>query len=83
MNRSGSLGIVHYVAQVDDTWFVSSDKGMYAYLPNGELSQQYILDKYPEWKLFIHMVFNNSIHPTTICADPDHFAVVVHIEVDG
>ena len=62
VSRSGALGIVHYLAQVDGTWFVSSDKGLYAHLPNGELSQQYILDKYPEWKPFIHMIFNNSIH---------------------
>ncbi|HEX6846835.1 MAG TPA: ATP-binding protein [Chitinophagaceae bacterium] len=60
---TGSLGIIHYLYQTkDDLWVVSTDLGMYAYVPSREIiSRELLLRTYPEWSASVNQIFNNSV----------------------
>jgi signal transduction histidine kinase/ligand-binding sensor domain-containing protein len=63
IDGTAALGIIHYVFKKDeDFWLICSDDGMYAYRPSDKkLSKELLLQKYPEWRLFINNYFNNTI----------------------
>lgn len=58
---SAALGLIHHIEEIDpDYWVVTSEKGMYAYIPSaGKISQQLLLDRYPEWRTFSSKYFND------------------------
>lgn len=62
IHGSSALGLVHHIEQVEPgLWLVSSDKGMYAYEPqSGRLSQELLLQKFPEWKAYRSTYFNTA-----------------------
>ena len=59
---SGTLGLIHHIEKIeDDCWIISADEGMYAYNPaTGQVSQQTLLQKFPEWELCRNNYFNNA-----------------------
>lgn len=60
---TGSLGIIHYLYKAkDDLWILSTEFGMYAYVPRKEIISRELLKKtYPEWSGFVNQVFNNAV----------------------
>ncbi len=59
---SNTLGLIHHIEKIeDDCWIISADKGMYAYEPvSKQISQQRLLQKYPEWNVCRNNYFNNA-----------------------
>jgi len=60
---TGSLGIIHYLYKAkDDLWVLSTEFGMYAYMPGKEIiSRELLVKTYPEWSAFVNQVFNNAV----------------------
>jgi hypothetical protein len=41
---------------------VSTDFGMYGYIPDKEIiSRELLIKTYPEWSAFVNQIFNNSV----------------------
>jgi ligand-binding sensor domain-containing protein len=59
---SNTLGLVHHIEKIEENcWIISADKGMYAYEPvSKQISQQRLLQKYPEWNICRNNYFNNA-----------------------
>ncbi len=59
---SNTLGLVHHIEKIEENcWIVSTDKGMFAYDPGtNQISQQTLLQKYPEWNACRTNYFNNA-----------------------
>jgi len=59
---TSTLGYVHHIEPIEDNWWVlSTDAGMYAYNPvQNILSQEVLLNKYPEWQPFKKNYFNTA-----------------------
>ncbi|WP_336515412.1 two-component regulator propeller domain-containing protein [Pollutibacter soli] len=58
---SEALGVVHHIEELEtDYWLVSSEKGMFAYIPSsGKISQQTLFDRFPEWRSYSSYYFND------------------------
>ena len=59
---SHTLGLIHHIEKItEDFWIIATDKGMYGYEPVKDLiSQQSLLQKFPEWKLCRNNYFNTA-----------------------
>lgn len=62
INGSEKLGYVHHIEKAEtDCWILSSDYGMYAYVPSsGTISRELLLKKYPEWAPYVSHYFNTA-----------------------
>jgi two-component sensor histidine kinase len=59
---SNTLGLIHHIEKIEeDCWFITADKGMFAYNPaTEEISQKKLLLKFPEWEVCSNNYFNNT-----------------------
>lgn len=57
-----NLGYIHHIEKAGtDCWLLSTDYGMYAYIPStGAISREILLKKYPEWAPFASHYFNTA-----------------------
>lgn len=61
---SESLGVVHHIEYTEpDLWTITSDKGMFAFIPSRNfISKAVLLQRFPEWRPFAENYFNNVYH---------------------
>ena len=59
---SATLGLVHHIEKIEENcWLVSADDGMFEYNPaSGHISQQSLLQKFPEWNACRNNYFNTA-----------------------